>query len=205
MGTSPEAGEGKGLSDPQQDWLGRATTARSVAVAAAFVMAAGATVVVLTLVRERPIPGINTLLIPVVSLAVACGAWAAFAVRTGNPLTAPHPDRNATNFIKRFTHPAEWWGLPRRARLALAVVGVVSFIVAASSNPSLGEGNNNPSISVCSPGTSRAVTCVSYVLHQHALAARQRFCRGAHRRLLHLRVRRCSQHPTSGNLARRRC
>lgn len=165
------SGERDGVSTPHKHGLGWASIARSVAVIAVLVMAGGASVIVLTLLRERPIPDVNTLLIPTILLAVACSAWIGLVLRVADrPLR-----RGAGTWITRFTHPSEWSGLTRRARLALGVVGLVSLIIAASANPSLGGYKNDPSIPTCSPGASRALTCVSYALHQHALAARQRF------------------------------
>jgi len=59
--------------------------------------------------------------------------------------------------------------------LALGGIGFVFFIIAASSNPDLGEYHNDPGLPICSTTTPHGLTCVSFGIHQHALAAQQRF------------------------------
>lgn len=136
-------------------------------------MVGGITLVILTFVRERPLPDVNALLIPAIVLAVAGSVWAAAALRLGESRQTPRGPAGV--FVGRFTHPREWSGLTQRSRLAFGCIGIASFIVAGSSNPSLGGYHNNPSLPRCSSGLSGKTSCVSYALHLHTLAAQQRF------------------------------
>lgn len=145
--------------------------ARLVAVVATIAMAGGVSTVVATLVRERPIPYINALLIPGIVVAGACGVWVSLVLSNSNPREGRPARRRIGAWVRGFAHENEWRGLPRRVRVLLGCIGLVSFFVAASANPSLGGYNNNPSLSRCS-GVSRGLSCV---VHQHALAAQQRF------------------------------
>lgn len=145
-----------------------------VAIAAIIAMAGGVSTVVATLVRERPIPHINTLLVPGTVLAVACGVWVRLVLSNSNPRSERPARRRIGAWVRDFAHENEWWGLGRRVRVLLGCIGLVSFFVAASANPSLGGSNNNPGLPQCS-ATTHGPNCVSYALHLHALAAQQRF------------------------------
>jgi hypothetical protein len=164
--------------DPYTPSLARAVgpkvAGRLVAVVATIAMAGGVSTVAATLVREKPIPLINALLVPGIVVAVACGVWVRLVLSNSNPRSERPARRRIGAWVRGFAHENEWSGLGRRIRLFLGGIGLVSFFVAASANPNLGAANNNPSLPQCSR-VSHGQTCVSYALHLHALAAQQRF------------------------------
>jgi hypothetical protein len=152
----------------------RPTALGVVTVAAAVTFVVSVSIVVITLVNGRPLPGVNALLVPALLLGIAGGAWVRYSIRSSDtPSTGK--DRLGATFTNRFTNPRAWSGLPRSARVTFACGALASFLVAASANPLYGGYNNDPSLPICTAGTSGGPACVPSAVHQHALAAHQRF------------------------------
>jgi hypothetical protein len=152
----------------------RTMALKVVSVVAAVAFVVSASIVVITLVNGRPIPGVNALLVPAIVLGVAGGAWARFLMITSDT-RPPAEDRFRLILTKWFADKRAWSGLPRFARGGLAFFALASFLVAASSNPFYGGYHNDPSLPLCAAGQSGEPACAPVAAHQHALAAHQRF------------------------------
>jgi len=146
----------------------------AVTVTATLAVVFSVSLIVITLATNRPVPPMNTLLVLSVVLAVAGGLWVRFSTRVQGT-SQSGADRTGATLTHRFTNPRAWSGLPKPARLTLAGLSLVAYIVAASSNPLFGGYHNDPSLHLCGDGRSGGPACATLSAHLHALAAHQRF------------------------------
>jgi hypothetical protein len=147
-------------------------------VAAGVGIVIAATIVLLVLVRARPLPGLVLLLVPAIPALLVGQLWTIGVLNARMP---PAPKgwsqlaaatlRSGKSMTRVVLGP-----LPVRATYALTILGFLGWLAAMTAFPALWLGGTNGSTPGCPYQLSNhgSLSCVSLTTYQHVGAAEQR-------------------------------
>lgn len=163
-------------------WAPAVQVSRAVMVAAGLGIVIAATIVLLALVRARPVPGLVLLLVPAIPALLVGQLW---AIGVLNARIPPEPKAwsqlaAATVRSGKSMKQVVFGPLPARAAYALKILGFLGWLAGMTAFPALWLGGTNGSTPGCPYQLSNhgSLSCVSLTTYQHVGAAEQRLVAG---------------------------
>jgi hypothetical protein len=155
---------------------------RAVMVAAGVGIVIAATIVLLTLVRARPLPGLVLLLVPAIPALLVGQLWTIGVLNAHIPRDPYGWRQLAANTFRSWKRMRQvvLGTLPAWAAYAVMTLGVLGWLAAMTAFPALWLGGTNGGTPGCPYQLSNhgSLSCVSLTTYQHVGAAEQRLAAG---------------------------